>query len=136
VTEQPRVVAATWLCRRGDAVLAVRPRGADAFYLPGGMPEEGESLTQAAAREVGEEVGVDVEADQLVEAVRVETEAHGRPGWVVELVCFTGPGAGEPVADGWEIVEIAWLPPQDWHRFAPAVRIALQALSPSAAALD
>ncbi|HEU4674629.1 MAG TPA: NUDIX domain-containing protein [Motilibacteraceae bacterium] len=136
MTEQPRVVAATWLCRRGDAILAVRPHGAHVFFLPGGVPEPGETLAQAAAREVAEEVGMRVEADQLTEAVRVETEAHGRPGWTVELVCFTGPGAGEPVADGREIVEIAWLPPQEGHRFAPAVRLALQALDPSAAAFD
>lgn len=135
MSHEPRVVAATWLCRRDGAVLAVRPRGADVFFLPGGVPEAGETLPQAAAREVREEVGMHVEAQRLTEAVRVESEAHGRPGWVVELVCFTGPGAGEPVPDGQEVVEVAWLAPPDWHRFAPAVLSALRTLGRSAPGL-
>lgn len=126
-----RVVAATWLSRRGRAVLGVRPRGSPVFFLPGGLPEPGESLAQAAAREVGEEVGIHVVADDLTEVMRVEAPAYGRPGATVELVCFTGPGSGEPVADGQEVVEVAWLEPSAWQLFAPAVHQALRMLGPA-----
>lgn len=85
-----RVIAATWLSWRDQAVLAVRPHGSAAFFLPGGVPERGETLAQATAREVREEVGVRVAAEALTEVVRVEAEAYGRPGATVELVCFTG----------------------------------------------
>ncbi|MGN6173910.1 MAG: hypothetical protein ACTHPS_13345 [Streptosporangiaceae bacterium] len=37
-----QVIAATWLTCRGDAVLAVRPHGLDAYFLPGGIPESGD----------------------------------------------------------------------------------------------
>jgi 8-oxo-dGTP diphosphatase len=127
VTEVPgQVVAATWVCRRPDgAVLAVRPHGAEAFFLPGGVPEEGETYAEAAAQEVFEETGIVVDADALREVVRVTGPAYGRPGWTVLLVCFEGPGVGEPVAGPDEIAEVAWVGPVDWSRFAPAVRTAL-----------
>ena len=123
------VVAATWLRRREDgAVLGVRPHGSEVFFLPGGVPEEGETFAEAAAREAGEETGIRVPAAGLREVARVTAPAHGRPGWTVLLVCFEGPGDGEPVADGVEIAEVAWIGPQDWSSFAPAVRTALGGL--------
>ena len=62
------VVAATWLHRRADgAVLGVRPHGSEDFFLPGGVPEEGESYAAAAAREVFEEIGIQVDAAALRE---------------------------------------------------------------------
>lgn len=127
--QPPQVVAATWIFRRGDAVLGVMPRGGTAYYLPGGMPEPGESLAQAAAREVGEEVGVVLDARELREVVRVEADAHGRAGVQVLLVAFAGPGRGEPQADGEEIESLAWLPPDQWGLFAAPVRTALERLS-------
>ena len=123
--QAPVVVAAVWLHRRGDQVLGVRPHGSDVFFLPGGMPEPGETDAQAAAREVREETGMTLEAASLRETVRVEDDAYGRPGVRVRLVCFEGPGTGTPIAGDDEIAEVAWLPPDQWHRFAPAVRKAL-----------
>jgi 8-oxo-dGTP diphosphatase len=121
------VTAAVWLHRQDDQVLGVRPHGSDAFYLPGGMPEPGESYAQAAAREVAEETGITVDPAHLRETIRVEDDAHRRPGVRVRLICFEGPGAGTPVAGEDEIAEIAWLPPSRWHQFAPPVRKALTA---------
>jgi 8-oxo-dGTP diphosphatase len=121
------VTAAVWLHQRGDQVLGVRPHGIDVFFLPGGMPEPGESYAQAAAREVGEETGMTVDPANLRETIRIDDDAYGRPGVRVRLVCFEGPGAGTPVAGDDEIAEVAWLPPSQWNRFAPAVRKALSA---------
>jgi 8-oxo-dGTP diphosphatase len=121
------VTAAVWLYQRGDQVLGVRPHGTDVFFLPGGMPERGESYAQAAAREAGEETGMSVDPANLRETVRIEDDAYGRPGVRVRLVCFEGPGAGTPVAGDDEIAEVAWLPPTRWNQFAPAVRKALAA---------
>ena len=59
------VIAAVWLHRQGGQVLGVRPHGSDVFFLPGGMPEPGESYAQAAAREVREETGMTVDAASL-----------------------------------------------------------------------
>lgn len=48
------------------------------LILPGGLVEEGESPAEAAAREVAEEVGLDVVADRLL-AVEHQAESDGRP---------------------------------------------------------
>jgi 8-oxo-dGTP diphosphatase len=77
-------VAAVWLCTRGGRILAVRPHGVSAYFLPGGLPEPGETLAQATAREVLEEVAVPVDPAALVETVRIQDEAYGRPGMRVE----------------------------------------------------
>ncbi|MEO8329068.1 MAG: NUDIX domain-containing protein [Candidatus Nanopelagicales bacterium] len=120
------VVAATWLHWANQELLAVRPHGSEAYLLPGGIPEAGESLPKAVARKVLEEVGMVVLPDDLKQVVRVEDQAYGRPGVTVQLICFEGPGTGEPCAGADEIAEVRWLGPADWHRFAPAVQKALR----------
>lgn len=122
------MVAATWLARRGDAVLAVRPHGRDAFFLPGGIPERGESYAEAAVREVAEEIGLRLSPDSVRELVRVEDQAYGAPpGVQVLLICFDGTADGALQA-GEEIAEIKWLSRSQWHLFAPPVRKALARL--------
>jgi 8-oxo-dGTP pyrophosphatase MutT (NUDIX family) len=58
VSVNSEVVAAAWVCVRDRRLLVVRSAGSDAFYVPGGKPEPGESWAEAAAREVGEETGI------------------------------------------------------------------------------
>jgi ADP-ribose pyrophosphatase YjhB (NUDIX family) len=123
-----QVIAATWLARRGDAVLAVRPHGSEAYFLPGGIPESGESYAEAAAREVTEELGLHLNPDSLRELIRVEDQAYGRPpGEAVLLICFDGTADGTPTP-GDEIAEVMWLPRSQWHLFAPAIQRALAQL--------
>jgi ADP-ribose pyrophosphatase YjhB (NUDIX family) len=109
-------------------VLAVRPHGSEAYFLPGGIPESGESYAEAAAREVTEELGLHLNPDSLRELIRVEDQAYGRPpGEAVLLICFDGTADGTPTP-GDEIAEVMWLPRSQWHLFAPAIQRALAQL--------
>lgn len=124
------VLAAAWVHVRDHRVLTVRAHGSDAFYLPGGKPEPGETWPESAAREVREEVGLIVAPADLTLFTEIVAPAHNRPpGTTVRLVCFTGGGPidDDPKAAS-EIAELAWFTSADAPRCAPAIRVLLSEL--------
>jgi len=68
VGDTPRfVVAALMFLREGDSVLLVKQSyGGQYWSLPGGVVEFGESLDQAAIREVREETGLEARIKRVV----------------------------------------------------------------------
>lgn len=113
VVELPRpghlfVVSVTLRNARGD-LLVVRKRGTSVFMLPGGKVEPGESHTEAAVREVGEEVGVRLDPEEVALLGRWSADAANEPGLVITSDVFAAPHGGVPAASG-EIEEIRWLP--------------------------
>ena len=132
---RPRVVATTWLHRDGDRILAVLSHRSPLWFLPGGQPEPGESLVQATAREVLEEIAVSVDPSSLREVIRLRDDAAARPGVEVELVGHVEEG-GRPLLDPTaltlaadEIDEARWVGPGDGDLLAPAVRRVVDALA-------
>jgi 8-oxo-dGTP diphosphatase len=123
----PEVVAATWICVRDRALLVVRSAGNAAFYVPGGKPEPGETLAEAAAREVVEETGISLPVDALRPFSEIVAPAYGRPGTDVRLVSFTADSDAEPKPCA-EIEEIAWCTSADADRCAPAIRLLIAQL--------
>ena len=60
-------VVALVFIRKGDSILLVRQNYGQRYWsLPGGSMEPGESVDQAAVREVKEETGLDVRLTRLV----------------------------------------------------------------------
>ncbi len=118
------VIASAWVFVRDRRVLVVRAEGSDAFYLPGGKPEPGETHAEAAAREVHEEVGIVLDPADLTLFTEIVAPAHNRPpGTEVRLICFTGGKSdGDPVAAN-EIDELAWFSSAESGRCAPAIRL-------------
>ena len=123
------VLAAAWVCVRDRRVLVVRATDSDAFYLPGGKPEPGETYAEAAAREVEEEVGLTVDPADLTLFTEIVAPAHNRPpGTEVRLICFAGGKAdGEP-APANEIAELAWFASAQAARTAPAIQLLIAEL--------
>lgn len=123
------VVAAAWVLVRDRRVLVVRAYDSDAFYLPGGKPEPGESFAEAAAREVREEVGMVVDPAALTAFADFIAPAHNRPpGTQVRLICFSGGDPGGDPKPASEIAELAWFAQSDAQRTAPAIRLVLAQL--------
>lgn len=116
-----------WVHVREGRLLAVRTRGRDRFYLPGGKPEPGETEEEALVREVREELGVEL-AD-VRPAFTVEAPAHGLAVETeLTMRCFSATPIGEP-RPAQEIAELAWLRIPVDVRAAPAVHSVLARLN-------
>ncbi|GGU18167.1 NUDIX hydrolase [Streptomyces violascens] len=116
-----------WICIRDGRLLVVRSVGRDAFYLPGGKIEPGESHQQALVREVREELTIELAPQGLAPAMLVSATAHGLDNTQLHMHCYTSPGNGEP-KPAREIQELAWVDSHDTSRCAPAVVTVLRNL--------
>ncbi len=115
------VLGVSTLVRRGESVLLVRRGKAplrDIWAFPGGSVEFGESLAEAAAREVLEETGLTVAIGEPIDhAEIILRDEAGIAQRHYVLVVFAGTWqAGEPVA-GDDAAEARWVEFADLHRF-------------------
>ncbi|NDU99671.1 NUDIX hydrolase [Pseudoroseicyclus tamaricis] len=110
--ERP-IVAVLAVVLRGSDVLLVRranPPDAGMWGFPGGKVEFGESLQDAAARELLEETGVSAEAGEVLTALDACDRVEGalrRHFVMVALRCDWR--RGEPVSAD-DALEAAWVP--------------------------
>ena len=90
-------------------VLVALNKGSDAWYLPGGHREPGETDAETLIREAREELSVDIVPDTIVYVNTYEAQAHGRPeGEIGRFTYYTASYEGELEA-GSEIAEIRFL---------------------------
>lgn len=88
-------------------VLTVRKSGTDKFMFPGGKLEPGESAVDAAVREVGEELAIQVRAADLRPVGTFTSDAANEPGHTVTATVYEHDYV--PVADpAAEIAELRW----------------------------
>jgi uncharacterized protein (TIGR00730 family) len=130
-TKQPVIDVVAWVCMRDERVLAARSRGRDVFYLPGGKREAGESDWKTLAREVGEELRLELRPETLSFVGLVEAPAHGhRHGTTVRMICYVADPIGtmEQLQAAAEVEELAWLTHADRASCAPAARAVLEIL--------
>ncbi|WP_138444572.1 NUDIX hydrolase [Sinomonas susongensis] len=107
----PIVVSAVCVFSPDGRLLTVRKRGTHRFMHPGGKPEAGESPAEAASRELAEEVGIAVAAEELEPMGFWIARAANEAGTDIEATVFTAPGTYEPsrVHASAEIAELRWL---------------------------
>ena len=97
---------------RGDKALIIKrahePRKGE-WSLPGGLLELGESLQDAARREIKEETGLDVVVGPIIATFdRVHRDDAGRVRYhfvIVDFVCWSDEGEATPGSDA---VDAAW----------------------------
>lgn len=116
-----------WIHIENGRVLCARSHGQEVYYLPGGKREPGESDEEALVREVREELNLEVDRASLAPLGIYEAPAHGKPGVVVRMTCYTADFAGTPQASA-EIADLAWLTYADRERLSVAGQVIFDAL--------
>lgn len=98
-----------WIYIKDKKILSTRSKGKDAWYIPGGKRELGESDHEALFREVKEELTVDLVPETITYLDTFKAQAHGKPeGVFVQMTCYTGEYKGELLPSS-EIAEMSWL---------------------------
>ncbi len=104
------VVAAVVVLDGAGRVLTVRKTGTTRFMLPGGKPEAGEDLRETGVRELGEEVGLHLDGDDLDDWGIHTDIAANEPGTMVRAGVYAWRRrALVPLAAAAEIAELRWM---------------------------
>jgi 8-oxo-dGTP diphosphatase len=98
------VVAAFVFIRKEETILLVKQGYGEQYWsLPGGVMEAGESIVQAAIREVKEETGLDIHLGRLI-------GVYSKPGESALALTFEGYiEDGELKADN-EVIDVRYFP--------------------------
>ncbi|RFF30870.1 NUDIX hydrolase [Wenzhouxiangella sediminis] len=96
----------------GGRVLLVRKQGSDTFIQPGGKREPGEDSLRTLARELREEIGVQLVPGSAVRLGEFEARAVHEAGMRVRAEAFLVRVEGRPEAAA-EIAELVWIDPRD-----------------------
>ncbi len=111
--DRPMVGVGVVVWRGGDVLLIRRgkPPREGSWSLPGGRQRLGETVREAALREVREETGLEVEITGLVDVVdSITRDRAGEVRYHYTLVDFSAEWkAGEARAGG-DAAEVAWVP--------------------------
>jgi ADP-ribose pyrophosphatase YjhB (NUDIX family) len=102
------IVAASAAVFRGGRVLIARRMNPPLWSLPGGKIEPGESLAQAAIREVREETGVEIEI--VGPAGEIEVALSGARYRIHAFAARWRAGEARP---GAEVSAVEWIKPEE-----------------------
>lgn len=98
-----------WIHIKDKKILSTRSKGKDAWYLPGGKRENGESDKEALIREINEELSVNLIPETIKYLNTFKAQAHGQPeGVFVQVTCYTADYEGDLKVAA-EIEEMDWL---------------------------
>ena len=113
---RPFLAVSAAIFRDGKVLVVRRARkpAINLYTMPGGVVEAGETLAEAAAREVREETGLEIEVLTLAgHREAVMRDAQGRVERHFVIMCFAARWlSGEPVLNE-ELDEARWLAPAD-----------------------
>ncbi|NAS32604.1 NUDIX domain-containing protein [Flavobacteriaceae bacterium R38] len=112
-----------WIELKDQKILSTLSKGKDAYYIPGGKRETGESDTTALIREIKEELSVQLLPDSIKYVGTFQGQAHGHPNGVeVKMTCYAANYTGELKPDS-EIEKIVWLSYSDLDKVSPVDKI-------------
>ena len=112
-------------------ILMIRRTDNDLYSIPGGQLELGETLAEAAVREVHEETGIECEVTSVI-------GLYSNPKHVIAYddgevrqefsICFRAHMTGGTIRTSNESSEVSWIDPEDLEKpkIHPSIRLRLQ----------
>jgi 8-oxo-dGTP diphosphatase len=101
----------------GERVLLVRrakPPREGQWSLPGGAQQLGETVAEAASREVREEAGVEIETGETIATIDlIERDENGRVRYHYTLIDFSAEAAGPELQPGGDAADARWFTPEE-----------------------
>ncbi|WP_142850005.1 NUDIX hydrolase [Telmatospirillum sp. J64-1] len=114
----PGVGAVVW---RGGQVLLVRranPPRQGSWTLPGGAQDLGETVFEAARREVLEETGVECEVTDLAAVVDIiDRDEDGQVRYHYTIIDVTAEWRGGEAVAGDDASDVAWASPEEFDAY-------------------
>lgn len=117
--DAPRIGVGIILLLNGKLVLVKRARepAKGLWTLPGGLIELGETAREAAKREAREELGLNIEIDQVLDVVDyIEKDEQGRVRIHYVLIDFLAYAISGKLQPGSDALEIKTIDAGDLHR--------------------
>jgi 8-oxo-dGTP diphosphatase len=118
--DAPRIGVSVLCDKDGFALMIKRGKEPykDHWSLPGGLVELGESLREAAERELFEETGVKADLDKPVETFdSIQRDDAGAVSSHFVLTVFSGPHLSGEVSAGDDAADARWVLPSDLDTF-------------------
>lgn len=118
--DRPIVAVGAAVCQ-GDKVLVVqraREPSLGVWTVPGGMVDLGERLQEAAAREVREECGIEIEVGPVVEVFdNIVHDDEGRVRFHYTIVDLTARYVSGDLSPNDELMDAAWITPGQFEAY-------------------
>lgn len=114
--ERPIVAVGAVVLRGDDLLLAQRGKqpGYGTWSIPGGAVKVGESMRAAAAREVKEECGIDIEVGDVADVIdRVIVDEEGRVQYHYVIVDFVAVPLQDTLRPGSDCLAARWVRPTE-----------------------
>ena len=108
--------------RKDDSVLLIQrgnPPRRGAWSLPGGAVELGETLREAARREVREECGIEVALGALIDAIDLtQNDEAGDLQYHYVVIDFAATYQGGNLNAASDVLDARWVPPDNLDEYA------------------